>query len=39
MLAKNVVLSLVDPYFSAGNAYEKKNCARFAPKLNGGTTK
>ena len=32
VLAIFVARSLVDPYFSAGNGYEKKNCARFAPK-------
>lgn len=30
--ARAVMLSLTDPWFKAGNGYEKKNCARFVPK-------
>lgn len=30
--AINVALGLADPYFQPGDGYEKKNCARFAPK-------
>lgn len=32
VIARYKMLSLVDPWVSAGNKYEQKNCARFVPK-------